>query len=228
MAIGMVFLMLDTGHPLKTWQIFMNFAPTSAAWWGAWIINIFFPITILYAFFTFRGDQIKQRILVITGLPFALLASGYTGVLLMQMKAHALWHSSLLPVLFVISALASGLAVVNLFSIIAGNDAKITTFLSRVLVGIVGIYLVLVAVEILTLFDGHQDAVEIVKELLAGEFAFLFVGIYIILGMIIPLVVLVRKRLTTYQIFAASGLVIIGVAAMRYVIVMAGQYIPLS
>jgi Ni/Fe-hydrogenase subunit HybB-like protein len=65
---------------------------------------------------------------------------------------------------------------------------------------------------------------------LSGNFAFLFVGVEIIMGAFIPMILVLgpksRKSLTAAVI--ASILVNIGVYAMRFVMVIGGQTPPLS
>lgn len=228
LAVGLLFLLLDLGKPLRLWHLFVYFNPTSVASWGVWLVNIFFLVSLLYAYFTFKADEDKAKRFVLIGIPFAIAVSGYSGFILVQMKAHALWHSALIPVLFSVSAIASGIALVILGAILLQvEETKIRT-LAKSLVWFIGLDLILVFVEVLTLLNGHAEAIEVAKLLLIGTYSPIFLGLYVILGLITPLYILSKKNLTLRQEAIASALVLIGIMAMRYAIVMGGQYFPLS
>jgi tetrathionate reductase subunit C len=61
-------------------------------------------------------DQKVCRILALIGLPLALLVHAYSGYILGVVKARPLWHSSLMPPIFLAAALVSGLAIMILFA----------------------------------------------------------------------------------------------------------------
>lgn len=228
LAGGLLFLLLDIGMPLRFWHLFAYFNPTSVASWGVWLVNIFFVISLAYAYFTFKADEGKTRMFAIMGIPFAIAISGYTGLILVQMKGYALWHSALIPVLFSISALASGIALVVLTAVLLQVEEGKIRFLAKSLMWVVGLDLILIFVEVLTLLNGHAEAVDVAKVLLTGAYSPIFMGLYVLMGLIVPLYILSRKQLTLKLEAIASVLVLIGIIAMRYVIVMGGQYFPLS
>jgi polysulfide reductase chain C len=228
LAAGLLFLLLDLGKPLRLWHLFAYFNPTSVASWGVWLVNIFFVVSLTYAYFTFKGDEEKSKRFALIGTPFAIVVSGYSGFILVQMKAHTLWHSALIPVLFSVSALASGIALVVLGAILLQVQERKIRTLGKSLACFIGLDLILVFVEVLTLLNGHAEAVEVAKLLLIGAYSFVFLGLYVILGLVVPLYILSKKDLTLRQEAIASVLVLIGIMAMRYAIVMGGQYYPLS
>lgn len=60
---------------------------------------------------TEERDHRVGRILGMIGIPAALAVHGYTGYILGVVRARALWHTSLMPVIFLISAMVSGVAL---------------------------------------------------------------------------------------------------------------------
>ncbi|MFQ5868081.1 MAG: NrfD/PsrC family molybdoenzyme membrane anchor subunit, partial [bacterium] len=180
------------------------------------------------AYFSWIWDKEKSKKLALIGVPLALAVSLYSGFVLLQMKAHTLWHSALIPVLFSVSAIISGIALIILVAILTQVEKEVIERLGKFLVWFIALDLLLVIVEIFTLFNGHQEAVELARLLLVGAYAPLFLGLYVILGLIVPLFVLTRKELTLKAESIASMLVLIGILAMRYVVVLGGQYFPLS
>ena len=99
-AVGLLFLFLDLGRPLNFWRLFASFNPRSVLSWGVWFLNIFFALSAANAWFAIKGQADKAKSIAYAGVPFAILVASYTGLLLMQAPGRALWHSALLPVLF--------------------------------------------------------------------------------------------------------------------------------
>jgi formate-dependent nitrite reductase membrane component NrfD len=223
---GLLCLLLDLGKPLRFFNLFFYFNPSSVASWGVWIINIFFVLSVIYAFLHVIGKARSARPLAYIGFVFALAVGFYSGMLLYQMHGHELWHSALVPVIFLASAIASGLAVVLLLS--GSADPDQTRVLSNVLAVAIAVDLVLALAEVLTLAWSGGEKAAAADVILSGGYGFLFIVVYLIIGLALPLAALARQRVSRgSQVFAAV-LVLVGTLAMRYVIVMGGQALPIS
>jgi formate-dependent nitrite reductase membrane component NrfD len=223
---GLLFLLLDLGQPSRFFNLFFYFNPASVASWGVWIVNIFLAISVLYAFLHVIGKAAVARPLAYLGFVVALVVGFYSGMLLYQMQGHILWHSALVPVIFLVSAIASGLAVVLLLS--GSADPDQTHLLSKVLAVVVSVDLVLALTEVLTLARSSGEKAAAAEVILSGGYGFLFVGVYLIVGLIVPLVVLTRQQKNRNVQVAAAVMILVGTLAMRYAIVMGGQALPLS
>ena len=64
--------------------------------------------------------------------------------------------------------------------------------------------------------------------ILTGWYGLLFLGVYVGLGLIVPLVLLARSNVGRVQAAIAPLLVLAGSLAMRFVIVLGGESLPLS
>lgn len=228
MGCSFLFLLLDLGKPFRMINLFIYFNPSSVASWGVWLVNIFMLLALVYAWFVLGGKPDQARRFGIIGIPFALAVSGYTGMILMQMKGYALWNSALVPILFSVSAIASGIALVTIFSLLFKAEREQVQRMRKVLAWVVALDLVLVLVECLALLNGPKEAMEAARLLLIGAYSPLFLGLYIVAGLVIPLLLLARKKCASGAQAAASILILIGIMVMRYVIVIGGQYFPLS
>ncbi len=69
-------------------------------------------------------DHRIGKVLGIIGIPTALAVHGYTGYILGVVKARSLWHTSLMPLIFLISAMVSGIALMILLNGIMVRDKK--------------------------------------------------------------------------------------------------------
>jgi len=224
LAIGLVFLMVDLGRPFRAWRLFLNFNPTSAISYGVWFLNIFFVLSLAYAWFVARGEDEKAKKFAYIGLPFGLLVATYTGVLLAQAPDRALWHSALLPVLFLIGGVISGIALVMLVSSSAKENAVLIK-LGRVISGLLLVELGLILVEVVVLSNGGSEAVMAVKNILTGQYSFLFWVVEILLGAVVPMFVLSRARVSPRAQAVSAMLILIGIFTMRFIIVVGGQIV---
>ena len=223
-AVGLFFLWLDLGMKFRVWRLFLSFNPASALSWGVWFLNIFFVLSAIYAWRLLKGQADKAKDVAYVGVPFAVLVGAYTGVLLAQSTGRALWHSALTPVLFLNGGLISGVAVAIIFSVKQASG-ELLSKLGKIVAWLVVLELGLLAVELLSLFNGGTEGAEVANALLAGEFSLLFIGVEVVLGALIPLLILLRSKVSPAALAVASALVLVGVFMMRYVIVIGGQVI---
>jgi len=88
--------------------------------------------------------------------------------------------------------------------------------------------LFLVGSDLLVLLISHSDAQAAAYLILGGKFSVMFLIIENLLGKIIPFMLLAVPKLRTLPtVIAASILVVVGIFFMRYVVVVAGEFIPL-
>ena len=221
-AIGMLILLLDLGQPFRAWRLFLSFNPHSLLSWGVWFVNAFMFFNFFYNALLFVGKEASAKKFAYAGLPFAVLTAAYTGMLLAQAPARVLWHTALMPVLFVNGGLISGIALVMLFSAKAKN-CELLSKLGRFVGWLIVLELAMVLGELILLFNGGTEHVAVAKSLFSGEIGCLFLGFEIVLGSIIPAIILLRAKTSTFLQIVASLLILIGIFAMRYVIVVGGQ-----
>jgi tetrathionate reductase subunit C len=232
-----LFLLAHSGQKLRVWHLFVYLNFTSPITWGSFLL-ILYPINcIVYGFFMFKGRKRLTRIFGLIGIPLALMVHGYTGFIVAFGKARPLWNSSMMPLLFLVSAMVSGIAMMIIVSIIRDRfftkEHKINADILSALAAMLGWCLVfdlfLTATEIVVHETSHLGAQEGVALLVTGSFAGLFLVLENLVGKVIPMVVMLspRTRRTVPLLLLASVLVMIGIYTMRYNVVVGGEYIPL-
>lgn len=221
-GLGLLFLVAELGRPERFWRLLLTFNYTSAISWGVWFLNIFFVLSVINAWLALKGNESKS--VAWAGGPFAILVGTYTGVLLSQSVGNAFWHSAFVPVLFLNSGLLTGIAATAMLSG-RHQSEELSAKLAKIIGWLVVVELGLILVELFALLNGGARSVEVANALLGGKFGFLFLGVEIMLGSLIPLVILFRKKVNSAALATASILVLIGVFVMRYVIVIGGQTI---
>ena len=230
------FLLLHLGAPYRAWHLFVYLNLESPITWGTFLL-ILYPINcIIYGFFMFKENWKLTRTFGLIGIPLAVSVHGYTGFILAFGKARALWNTALMPILFLASAIVSGIALMILVCIVKDRffskkkaiDKDLVLNLGKLLAWAIVFDLFLVGCDLLVLSISHSDAQAAAQLILRGEFSFMFLFIENIFGKILPLTVLLVPRfrnLTT--VIIASILVVVGIFFMRYVVVLAGEFVPL-
>lgn len=232
-----MFLLAHSGQRLRVWHLFVYLRGTSPITWGSFLLTLYPVNCIIYGFFMFRGHKRLTRIFGLIGIPLALAVHGYTGFILAFGKARPLWNSSIMPFLFLVSAMVSGIAMMIIVSVIRDRfftkERKINTDLLQALARMLGWCLVLdlflTGTEIVVHSISHLGAQESTALLLTGPFAALFLLVENLIGKVAPLIVMLwsKTRQIIPVLLIASALVMIGIYYMRYNIVVGGEYIPL-
>ncbi|MDZ7262882.1 MAG: polysulfide reductase NrfD, partial [candidate division KSB1 bacterium] len=236
LVIAPLFLLFHVGQPLRAWHLFFLLRGTSPITWGSFLLTLYPLNCLIYGFFMFRGYARLTRIFGLIGIPLAIAVHGYTGFILSFGKARALWNSSLMPLLFLVSAMVSGIALMILVSAIKDRffskekkiNRELIFGLAKLLGWVIVLDLFLMFCEITTHFVSHREAYEVNMLLLTGSFAIWFVVVETLIGKLIPLgVFLTPKFRSLSAVLVASVLVMVGIFFMRYNVVLGGEYLPL-
>jgi Ni/Fe-hydrogenase subunit HybB-like protein len=203
-------------------------------------------LRIIYKAMTLGSDNISERslhidervgyIITLIGIPSAFLLHGYVGFIFGSIKANPWWSSPLMPVVFIFSAMVSGIAAVMLLYM------ALTKMRHRVIsidcVDAIAKYLFYIfiidfSLEMLDLIHRVYEADESFRSLDFMVHTSLWVPhviIQILLGTLVPITILgatqvlplaevVRKRM-----YAIAGcLTLVGIFAMRWNVVIGGQ-----
>lgn len=229
-------LMLDLEQPFRFWELFYYINPTSSISWGSFLLTLYPLNCVVYGWFMFTGKDKLTKLFGLIGIPLALSVHGYTGFILSLAKARDLWNTALMPVLFLVSAMVSGIALMivvisikdRFFSSAKRVNKELVFDLANLLVLTIVLDLALVATDLLVLMSSNQEAFESARLLLLGSFRMPFLGLEIIAGSLVPMfLMLFPLTRTVWGVNLASVLVLMGIAAMRYVVVIGGQTIPL-
>jgi predicted membrane protein len=194
-------------------------------------------------------DHKAAKILAAVGIPVACFLHGYAGFIFGSVKANALWMSPLMPVIFIMSAVVSGIALCMLTYIvimewqafrnrrrggamqaseIRGAEADVVSKSARYLLGFL---VAAISLEILDLiFRGYtaMKSWDILRSVMYGkDFMNIFVLQYT-LGNLVPFILLILPGRTIKRTVLALLLVLFGVFMMRWNVVIGGQAFSLS
>ncbi|MEP7194119.1 MAG: NrfD/PsrC family molybdoenzyme membrane anchor subunit [Actinomycetota bacterium] len=171
----------------------------------------------------------RLRLLGIIGVPLAIFGvHGGTGTIFAVVKARGMWFGGLFPVIFVVSAMVSGTALLAVIHYVQSRgsgrrpDQALMKNLATVLAGVLCVDLGLMFYEFivpLLAFQTHDG--DVIRVITLGPMWWSFWIVQLLVGMIIPVAVLLTPRLRARPgvVASAAGLVVLGIVAVRFNIV---------
>jgi len=181
-------------------------------------------------------DDRVGRVITIIGIPSAFLLHGYVGFIFGSIKANPWWSTPMMPIVFLFSAIVSGIAAVLLIYML------VSWFLGRPIempcIDTVARYLFYAflidfSLELLDMIHRVYEADESFKSLDFMVKTKLFTSqilVQFVLGTIVPLGLLALTQLVRLSeaarksiYFMAGSMTMIGIFAMRWNVVIGGQ-----
>ena len=181
-------------------------------------------------------DDRVGRFVTIVGIPSAFLLHGYVGFIFGSVKANPWWSTPMMPVVFLFSAIVSGIALVLLLYMLVSwvrRTAIDMRCLDTVARYLFYAFVIDFSLELLDLVHRIYEADEsfhsldfMVKTRLFGS----QIVVQIILGTLVPLGLLALTQLVRLSnrartgLYAVAGvLTLVGIFAMRWNVVIGGQ-----
>jgi len=183
-----------------------------------------------------RVDSRAGWIITLIGIPSAFLLHGYVGFIFGSVKANPWWSTPLMPVVFLFSAMVSGIAAVMLLYMFVTKyrgrtiDMQCVDMIARYLFYT---FLIDFSLEMLDLIHRIYEADESFRSLDFMVHTRLYLSqivIQIAAGTVIPILLLALTQVfnlnpnTRKRIYGLAGsLTLIGIFAMRWNVVIGGQ-----
>jgi Ni/Fe-hydrogenase subunit HybB-like protein len=181
-------------------------------------------------------DERVGRFLTVIGIPSAFLLHGYVGFIFGSVKANPWWSTPLMPIVFLFSAMVSGIAAVMLVYMVVTwwRGAKIDMpCLDTVASYLFYAFVIDFSLEMLDLIHRIYESDESFKTLDFMVRTRLYTSqviLQIIIGTVLPIAMLALVQVGRFgerirkRIYAAAGcLTMIGIFAMRWNVVIGGQ-----
>lgn len=253
LAIGLLLLLSELVFPVRglmMWQSFSQFGSwMTLGAWGAFCAMAVFFVSALLATPPIAAKLSEKwkfyatlrKVLAIVGICLGLFVAFYTGMLLYSVPGVPLWNTLLLPCLFTVSALDTGVALVEIITVIVTKAAKeeiperARKVLERAVVVLVVVELVVVAVFVAVMMGADQatsagaTAVLSANQLVSGVLAPYFWGMVIVIGLLLPLVaaaagLIFKKKSLEVAICVGALGALIGGCELRFLILSDGLH----
>jgi len=238
----MTTLFLDLEHKLYVYRFYTAFTITSPMSWGAWILIVVYPISLLQIFSTLRAGYpalatlvdklaIGRRLIdwceryrlqiALSVIPFAVALGIYTGILLSAFGARPFWNSGALGILFLVSGMSTAAALV----VLAARQHAEKALFTRIDLVLILAEIALVALMLISLASGSGQHIDALQSVMGGPYTLEFWLFFVSIGLLIPLLLETLEILGISKSLAmlAPVLVIVGGYALRQVVLDAGQ-----
>ncbi|MBI9046858.1 MAG: polysulfide reductase NrfD [Anaerolineaceae bacterium] len=227
LGLGSSLLIFELGRPLQFWRVFST--QKAIMTFGAWILSLLIATSFMYfsfwpEFSPWHELVILRKILATLNLLLGIGVCAYTGILLGSMRARRFWNSPIVPVLFLVSGVSTGLAS---HSLLAGlwpftGSNEIVEMLHALLPTI---DLVMIALEFFIIilylfmmrFFSDEVSQKVAQSWLSGTKSVAFWGGMVGTGLIIP--ALLYSLSSNIGLVLAPILVLIGGLVLRFLVV---------
>ena len=183
-----------------------------------------------------KMDRKLGYIVTVIGIPSAFLLHGYVGFIFGSVKANPWWSSVMMPVIFLFSAMVSGIALVMLVYMAISYlrkvklDMEAVDTIAKYLFYILIIDFTLEGLDQIHRIYEAEESFEIISMLVSGKLYTTLFLLQVGLGVIIPFITLAilqfykPKPIIRQIIYFVIGIfVLIGIYYMRWNVVIGGQ-----
>lgn len=190
---------------------------------------------------TRRADHRFTKLLAGIGIPLACLLHGYVGFLFGALKANPWWSTPLMFVIFIFSAMVSGISVIifHYFIVCKINgwriDQECVRALGRYLWGFMMVAVSLELLEILSVAYKQTEEWEVLSNLISQKLFFPYIVLQFFVFSLIPFLMLgvtalfrIRDRPANALIWTAATMLLAQVLLMRWNVVIGGQLLSKS
>jgi Ni/Fe-hydrogenase subunit HybB-like protein len=254
-SMAVMTLLLDIGRPDRFWHPIVFWNTHSVLWEVTMCVMLYFGVLLLetapllgeWSWFKDRWPGVAHRLdsihslapyLAVAGLGLSMLHQSSLGAAYGVLKARPIWYRPGISVLFIVSAMAGGMALTGLASSLSGQfskrvrvDERRIESLARFVGWVLVAYLYFRFWDAFAMSYTHQPGRDEGLALLTnGRLSFNFWVLEIILGTIVPAILLLRsetRRRFWIRSFALA-LVVLGVVAYRWDTTLVGQLIVLN
>ena len=258
MAVGLGLLLLELSAPLRALLMWKSFSNLASSWMaiGAWLLFAGVICMLIAAIAATRWSSNLLKLsektrkglgdaFTAVGMVVALCVAIYTGILLMKAPGVPFWNTPLLPVLFTVSAMDTGVAFMGILLACFEPDGHAVP---RVL-ECSTICLIIAEACVLALFLNSRlaggnplfwtmepgyaaTAAASAESWLSGQLTFGFWGLLVAVGLAIPFVLAIAQVAHRFRhgravaITASLG-VLIGGCALRFITLLAGAHVDI-
>ena len=242
--VSSLFLIWDLGHPEKFFTAMLH-PGTSWISRGFFILSVLMVVGVVtvllwvWPFNVLDANPGARAVLEVIGLVFAIATCIYTGILIGIVVSRPFWNSPLLPLLFLISAVSTGIGgvffITPIWLGIAGlaeskDMASFMSILAQVDLVLIIIEAIAVYLYLTVVLDRAPEAANL---LIRGKLAGLFWGGFVVVGLIVPLIIeyftysMADSSVRMTMAFVAGVLLLFGGFLLRQLILAAGIRSPL-
>lgn len=251
---AMLALAMDIGRPDRFWHPLVYWNVHSVLWEITWCVILYSTVLVIEVLPVIGDSRFGRRwpflsrlghaahrltpILAVVGMGLSLLHQSSLGATYGVLSGRAIWFKPSLPVMFIISAVAGGMSLTMLATLIVSRlrpinvvSPEICAQLTRV-VGFITLGYLYIKIwdwAATSYYSNSPSTADILNRLQATTpYTTTFWGLEILLGGLIPAIILLMPQLCKRKglVMVALGLVVMGVVVNRWNITLSGLVAP--
>lgn len=240
LGLGIIFIWFDLGRMERILNPILHFQPTSVLAWEIMFYGLYIVLLVSELYLLSKKATPEERkkimrivkVLAIIGFPVALGVHGGTGAIFAVVKARPYWYSAVFPIVFIVSAIVSGGALLLFVRVVMDKTSSslknlveeydMLKSLSLLVIGILAFDMLMLGLEFLVgMYGGIPDHTAALWTMMTGPFWWVFWFIQLGLGVVIPTFIITNGRLNkSITWLGMAGLFIfIGIFGVRLNIV---------
>ena len=192
-----------------------------------------------------RFDRRAGRLITLIGIPSAFLLHGYVGFIFGSVKANPWWSSVLIPIVFLFSAIVSGIALITLLYLVSSLvrrkeiDMACADKLGSFLLYALIVDFSLEMLDFIHRLYQAEESIQILSQMIASRLFLSLVVLQVLLGTLVPMLMLalvspafrthgralvqIPAELRRLTYFCAAILIQMGIFSTRWNVVIGGQ-----
>lgn len=235
---GFAVIGMELGHPLRM-ALYNVISPNfhSAIWWMGTLYGVYLVFIIIEFYFLMKHNHKGAFYAGLGGFLAGISAHSNLGAVFGLLESRPFWHGPFLPIYFILSAMASGSAlVIIIYAISYGGIDKLPEKAKNAVSGIARLFALLLGILIFfeiwkiisSVYGAPPEKYEATMALMFGPLKISFWLFEILLGMLLPFLMLLYTKANNLKIALwASISAMVGIFFMRYNLVVAGQLVPM-
>jgi Ni/Fe-hydrogenase subunit HybB-like protein len=181
-------------------------------------------------------DRKAGKFITVIGIPSAFLLHGYVGFIFGSVKANPWWSSVLMPIVFLFSAIVSGIALMVIIYMVTSLlrwkqiDMVCLDKLAQFLLYAIIIDFSLEVLDFIHRLYESEESIKILSQMISSRLFISLIIIQVLLGTLVPMGSLALLRFVTLPAemrrliyFLAAILIEIGIFSIRWNVVIGGQ-----
>ncbi len=256
LAVGLGLLVLELSAPLRALMMWQSFSNVGSSWMaiGAWLLFVaivcFVAAALANTEIVFRYVKVAEgvrdklgRAFTVAGVILGLCVAVYTGILLMDAPGVPFWNTALLPVLFTVSALDTGVAFTAIvFAVAEPREHGVPRVLEIGTICLIVAEALVLALFLKTMLAGGDPLFETMEPgyaataaasancWLSGDLAGMFWVLLVAVGLAFPLASAIIQvfwwpRHTRIAALSAAVCVLAGGCTLRFITLLAGAHV---
>jgi Ni/Fe-hydrogenase subunit HybB-like protein len=254
-TMALLTLLMDIGRPDRFWHAVVYWNKHSLLWEVTMCVTLYLTVLLFETMPIFANLEWLQKrfpkitakmkgvhhyapYLAVVGLCLSMLHQSSLGAVYGVLKARPLWYRPDISVLFIVSAVAAGMSMTVFVSMLSARLSKrikvddslletVSHFIGWILVG----YLYFRSWDVLAMTYTYEPGrTEGLKLLTSGPLSFNFWIGEMLLGIVVPMVLLLKKKTRSIPLWRMLALILVvgGVVAYRWDTNLSGFLVVLS